>query len=541
MTISTIPALDRTSLTFKADVDTFFGLQLPAFADEANALAADVSTKQATASEAAITATLKAGISEAKAVLTASDATATAADRMQTGLDRASATGSASTATTQAGIATTKAVEAAASAASVVRDGSGGVAGLTLFKLNLRNAVNTLTSFLTNSNTVERTYTFPDKDLTVAGLSDLTAANTANTPAGGIAATNVQAALNELDGEKAEKGANSTITSLLGITSINGGQIGGNRNKIVNPFEINQRGLTSVADDAYCMDRWHVLTESGNVAYSKITDPESGAPYAIRLTQPDASAKRFGIAQIIESKDIRSYRNLAMNFSARVKPSFAGNVRYAILEHTGTVDVVTSDVVNNWASTTFTAGNFFIAGLNVLKTGVVAPGAANYGDISDWSALGASCNNVVLFVWVEAAQAQNATLELNRPQYESGVLRTPQEWRLNEFGLCQRYVVSMGSAKSGTDYTYTGLIDTTSSGLVGTNIPPMRGTPTLVLVDPIAAWFITTDAIGAAAVVISLSGYSLGRASLTINVAGAPFTSGKACLAFGSALLISEL
>jgi len=116
MTISPIPALDRTSLTFKADVDAFFGLQLPAFAGEANALAADVTTKQATASGAASTATTQAGIATTKAGLTAADAAATAADRVQTGLDRASATGSASTATTQAGIATAKAGEAAASA-----------------------------------------------------------------------------------------------------------------------------------------------------------------------------------------------------------------------------------------------------------------------------------------------------------------------------------------------------------------------------------------------------------------------------------------
>ncbi|MDO8778110.1 MAG: hypothetical protein Q7K57_57210 [Burkholderiaceae bacterium] len=223
------------------------------------------------------------------------------------------------------------------------------------------------------------------------------------------------------------------------ITSINGGQLAGNRNKIINPFEINQRGATSVADDAYCLDRWYVLTESGNVTVAQITDPESGAPWAIRLTQPDASAKRMGLAMIIESKDIRAYRSVAMNFAARVKPSFAGNVRYAILEHTGTADVVTSDVVGTWASATFTAGNFFIAGLNILKTGVVAPGAAAYGDISDWSALGASCNNIILFVWTESTQAQNATLELNRPQYEPGVVRTPQEWRLKELAICQRY------------------------------------------------------------------------------------------------------
>lgn len=76
-----IPALDRTSASFKTDVDTFFGSQIPTFVTEANALQTDVTTKQGTASTAATTATTQAGI-----------------------------------ATTQAGIATTKAGEALASA-----------------------------------------------------------------------------------------------------------------------------------------------------------------------------------------------------------------------------------------------------------------------------------------------------------------------------------------------------------------------------------------------------------------------------------------
>jgi hypothetical protein len=50
------------------------------------------------------------------------------------------------------------------------KDASGGYAGLTLFKLNLRNAANTFTSFLTNAATAARTWTMPDKDGTVAML-----------------------------------------------------------------------------------------------------------------------------------------------------------------------------------------------------------------------------------------------------------------------------------------------------------------------------------------------------------------------------------
>lgn len=48
------------------------------------------------------------------------------------------------------------------------KDATGGYVGLTLFKINFKNALNTFTSFFTNSNTAARTYTFPDKSGTVA-------------------------------------------------------------------------------------------------------------------------------------------------------------------------------------------------------------------------------------------------------------------------------------------------------------------------------------------------------------------------------------
>lgn len=53
------------------------------------------------------------------------------------------------------------------------KDATGGYAGLTLFKINFKNALNTFTSFFTNANTVARTYTFQDRDGTIADDTDL--------------------------------------------------------------------------------------------------------------------------------------------------------------------------------------------------------------------------------------------------------------------------------------------------------------------------------------------------------------------------------
>ena len=54
------------------------------------------------------------------------------------------------------------------------KDASGGYAGLTLFKINFKNALNTVTSFFTNANTTARTYTFQDRDGIIADNTDLT-------------------------------------------------------------------------------------------------------------------------------------------------------------------------------------------------------------------------------------------------------------------------------------------------------------------------------------------------------------------------------
>lgn len=49
-----------------------------------------------------------------------------------------------------------------------VKDGTGGVVGLTALAINFKNVANTFTSNLTNTNTAARTYTFQDRDGTIA-------------------------------------------------------------------------------------------------------------------------------------------------------------------------------------------------------------------------------------------------------------------------------------------------------------------------------------------------------------------------------------
>lgn len=71
------------------------------------------------------------------------------------------------------------------------KDATGGVAGLTLFKINFKNALNTITSFFTNANTVARTYTFQDRNGTIADDTDLGLKVTANAGITGATKTKV--------------------------------------------------------------------------------------------------------------------------------------------------------------------------------------------------------------------------------------------------------------------------------------------------------------------------------------------------------------
>lgn len=62
---------------------------------------------------------------------------------------------------------------AGAAQATSAKDDTGGYAGLTLFSINFKNALNTFTSLFSNTNTAARTYTFPDRTGTIADNTDL--------------------------------------------------------------------------------------------------------------------------------------------------------------------------------------------------------------------------------------------------------------------------------------------------------------------------------------------------------------------------------
>jgi len=54
------------------------------------------------------------------------------------------------------------------------KDQANGYVGLTGYSINFKDAAGTYTSGLSNTNTAARSYAFPDRSITVAGLDDIT-------------------------------------------------------------------------------------------------------------------------------------------------------------------------------------------------------------------------------------------------------------------------------------------------------------------------------------------------------------------------------
>lgn len=329
-----------------------------------------------------------------------------------------------------------------------------------------------------------------------------------------------------------EDDAWNTVIALL--NGANAGGLQGFKNRLINgSFRINQRAPATNADDTYCLDRWYVLTQTGTVAVTQQTDPETGAITGVRLTQSQASAQRMGLAQIIESANCRDLRSVVATLAGRVRLSTADDVRYAVLEHTGTADSVTSDVVNSWTNTTYTAGQFFIAGVNVLAVGEVTTAAATWRDLTALNAsVGASSNNLIAFVWTENAVAQNVTLDLNRMQLEPGSTASIFELRpmAVELALCERYYeksFALATAPAQNVGTVTGewRFPALAAGAVTNRAPDVRyrvrkrTSPTRTTYNPAAANAEARDIQAAA----DCSSVSLGNGSesgFSISVTG---------------------
>lgn len=185
-------------------------------------------------------------------------------------------------------------------------------------------------------------------------------------------------------------------------------------------------GAGSYADGAISFPRTSVLCDGGSVTVAQVQQPQDGVPYAMRLTQPDAGPKRIGFVQQLTAANTYFYRGQQLVMVPKLRCSVSTTLRVALVAWTGTADTAPADVVNNWASTTYTAGNFFIANTSTIAVTATVVSAATFTDCLASSASGggvvapSTMNNLYMVVWTDAAQAQNVTLDSANVQVCAG-------------------------------------------------------------------------------------------------------------------------
>lgn len=268
---------------------------------------------------------------------------------------------------------------------------------------------------------------------------------------------------------------------------------------INSDLSIAQRTTGIAADGTFSFDRVVNLAQTGNVTTSTVAQPEDGVPYAGRWLQPDATAKRMGFVQIVEAKNCLPYRGKNLVFTARVRCSIATTLRIALVSWNGAVDAPTRDVVNTWTSSTYTAGNFFVANTDTIGVNAAPVLANTFTDITVSSATAggvvapSSMNNLYMVVWTDAEVAQNVTLDASL--LRCGLGTTAQRWTAPdaqvELARCQRYyTTSYVNQLAGTPAATVGrLVGVSTAASVGSLaiplfLPAMRAAPTLTIYNP---------------------------------------------------------
>lgn len=280
------------------------------------------------------------------------------------------------------------------------------------------------------------------------------------------------------------------------MSGFSGGGAGVNRNYLINPSGmINQIGAGSQTDVTYDFDQWLSLTQTAAITASQQTDVENGTPFMMRSLQAQAVAQRFGRIQWLEKPFCRDLRGQPVTLSARVQMSASTTLRYAIIEWTGTADTITKDIVNDWTSAIFTAGNFFTSiSTTVVATGSIALTANTLADIAALTgAVSSSMNNLAVFFWTDSTQVQNVTLDIGKVKLEKGASPTafvadPFSQQLRE---CKRwwrksydYATAPGSAVNlGMGYINIGTATTGSLFSTMTFDVDMMKTPTGTIYD----------------------------------------------------------
>jgi hypothetical protein len=262
---------------------------------------------------------------------------------------------------------------------------------------------------------------------------------------------------------KAAAGANSDITSLSAVTSINGGPMSGFRNAFINPgMAVDQRNagaaqtFTAGAALAYCVDRWYGYCTGANVTGQRVAG-SGNSQYRYQFTGA-ASVTGIGFGQRIET--INSYRfagttaTLAIDLANSLLTTVTWTAYYA--NTTDTFGTLASPTRTSIASGTFTVNST----VTRYFAPITIPSAATTGI------------EVVLSVGAQTSGTWTIGKAALLPSGANEVHLEPRPYPLELF-LCQRYCWPiLGS--------FTGYANGTTVVDCAVSYPPMRAIPSVV-------------------------------------------------------------
>ena len=264
-----------------------------------------------------------------------------------------------------------------------------------------------------------------------------------------------------------------------------------NKNYLINGgFAVAQRGtsFTSGAnnDDAYTLDRWYILSDTNDVidVTQETTTVPTNGEFAIALDVETVN-KKFGIATIIENKDVIGLVGNTVTFSFKAKVSATtklDNVKAAIVAWSGTADTVTSDIISAWGAEG--TNPTLIANATYENTPANLSLTTSYATYSISAAVDtASTQNLILFIWSDVTDTTLGDfVYIAEAKLEKGSSATAFEYAggtfEGELAACQRYYYRWNPSAAGNRFS-VGMADTTVVARTNLQYPvTMRIAPT---------------------------------------------------------------
>ena len=242
-----------------------------------------------------------------------------------------------------------------------------------------------------------------------------------------------------------ELGWNGPVTGAVTTPSINGGQLAGLRNRIINgAMAVDQRNtgaaqtITAGAALAYTADRWYGYCTGANVTGQRVQGARAGL-FRYRFTGA-ASVTAIGFGQRIEQLNCAALAGTTATLSVDLANSVLTTVTWTAF-YANTADAfgtLASPTRTQIATGTFTVNST----VTRYSTSISIPSVATTG---------------IEIVFTVGAQT-SGTWTIGDVQLEPGTVATPFERRSfgQELALCQRYYCIVPSATFGFPCPSTG-------------------------------------------------------------------------------------